>query len=121
MRWKLFYDGECNLCYSSQLRVGQWAHRADVPLDILTLQSEEAKSKGYGTTMVLETGEGVFYGFEAWLKVFQLAPMPLRLMQWLGKSRPTKALARGFYWVIASLRYRLFGRRSCTLPHVRNS
>jgi predicted DCC family thiol-disulfide oxidoreductase YuxK len=116
MPWKLFYDGGCNLCHSSKLRVAKWAAKRNFPLELEILQSEEGLRKGYGSAMVLETERGVFQAEHAWLEIMLIAPWYLRWVHWLGKVpliRP--ALAWG-YRVVAKYRYRWFGTRACPVP-----
>jgi len=109
--WKLFYDGGCNLCHVSQLRLERWAKAAGQPLTVDILQSAEAIEKGYGDGMVLEVDGKPFVASEAWLRTKSvwpwylkpLAPVPGPLLRW-------------GYGMVAKVRYRLFGRRSCPIP-----
>src|SRR5437016_4864961 len=72
MVWKLYYDGECNLCHGSQLRVVRWAARAGQPVETDVLQSGAAMEKGYdGGSMVLEADK-VYYAEDAWLRLMKV-------------------------------------------------
>ncbi len=114
--WKLFYDGGCNLCHSSQLRVERWAKAAGQSLEVDVLQSEEAVAKGYGKLMVLEADGKTYEGADAWLHLMRIAPRRLRWAAAFALTRPTRWLAGQFYWLVARLRYRIWGRRACPLP-----
>lgn len=116
MAWKLFYDGGCNLCHTSKLRVETWARRRNFPLDLEILQSEEGIAKGYGAAMVLETERGVFVAADAWLEIMRIAPWYLRWIQWLGKVPLVRPMMAWGYSVVAKYRYRWFGTRACPLP-----
>lgn len=115
MAWKLYYDGGCNLCHASKLRVERWAERAGQPLDVDILQSPEAIEKGYGEAMVLEADQ-VYIGADAWLRLMSVAPWYLRWIGFMRHTRPTRWLATTLYGIVARLRYRLFGRRACPIP-----
>ncbi len=110
-RWKLYYDGGCNLCHTSQLRLERWASRAGQPLDVDILQSAEGMAKGYGDAMVLEVDGRPLFAAEAWIHAMKVAPWPLRALRLL--PRP---LLRFGYGLVARIRYRVFGRRACPLP-----
>ncbi len=114
--WKLFYDGGCNLCHVSKLGAERWAERAHQPLDVDVLVSDEAIAKGYGEMMVLEADGQVLTAAEAWMKLMTIAPWYLRWVSWFGKTKPTMALARFFYNLIAKYRFKLFGTRACEVP-----
>jgi predicted DCC family thiol-disulfide oxidoreductase YuxK len=114
--WKLYYDGGCNLCHTSQLRVERWAKRAGQPLDVDVLLSDEGLAKGYGEAMVLEADGKVLQAADAWMKVMTIAPWYLRWLALLAKTKPTMALARFGYGVIAKYRLKWFGSRECKVP-----
>ena len=120
--WKLFYDGGCNLCADSQLRVGKWAAKVHQPFEAVFLQSDEAVSKGYlGEEMILEADGEVFRGPEAWLKLLWIAPAPLRWLAGLCRFRWTHGVARLIYRLVARYRYVIFGRTTCEFPKARKS
>ncbi|HZH99338.1 MAG TPA: DUF393 domain-containing protein [Fimbriimonadaceae bacterium] len=120
MAWKLYYDGGCNLCHESKLRLESWAKSAGQPLDVDILQSEEAINKGYNSeNMILEADGHVYSRADAWLKAMTVAPWYLRWVSWFRLTKPTKRLATVFYDLIAKFRYRLFGKRACPLPKAR--
>lgn len=116
--WKLYYDGECNLCHASQLRVVQWAKRAGQPLDVETLQSPEALGKGYAEDIVLEAGGRVYRGGDAWLRALAIAPWPLRWLRVFSLTPPTRWLVGRIYRVVARVRHKLMGRRVCPVSPV---
>lgn len=116
MVWKLYYDGGCNLCHSSKLKVEKWAARAGQPLEVDILQSDEAVAKGYvGDAMVLET-DRVYSGGDAWLKFMEIAPWYLRWLSWAKYTPFTRWLVRLGYGLVARVRYRIWGTRSCPIP-----
>ena len=117
MGWKLFYDGGCNLCHASQLRVERWAKKRNFPLEVEILQSDEGIAKGYGDAMVLETERGALYAADAWLEIMKIAPWPLRWLHGLGKVPLIRPVLAWGYRVVAKYRYRWFGRRTCALKH----
>ena len=114
--WKLFYDGGCNLCHVSQLRVEKWARHANQPLNVDVLASDEAIAKGYGDAMVLEADGEVFFADQAWFKLASIGPWYVRWTGFFNRSRPTQALARWAYNLVAKYRYRVFGTRECVIP-----
>ncbi len=114
--WKLFYDGGCNLCHVSKLRVEKWAEHAHVPLDVEILQSDEGIQKGYGDAMVLETDSGPLFGADAWLALLQISPWYLRPLYGLGKLPLVRPVMKWAYGVVARYRYRWFGTRECQIP-----
>lgn len=116
MAWTLYYDGGCNLCHASKLRVERWAERAKLPLHVDILQSPEAIEKGYGSAMVLEVDGEPLYGADAWLAMMQIAPWYLRWVGWLGLVPGVRQLMKAGYGVVARYRYRWFGTRACPLP-----
>jgi predicted DCC family thiol-disulfide oxidoreductase YuxK len=114
--WKLFYDGGCNLCHVSKLRAEKWAEKSGQPLQVDVLASDEAIAKGYGEAMVLEADGQVLTAADAWMKLMTVAPWYLRWISWFGKTRPTMALAKLVYGLVAKFRYKLFGTRACQIP-----
>lgn len=114
--WRLYYDGECNLCHSSQLRVVRWARAAGQPLETEILQSPEAEAKGYSGAMTLEADGEVLFAEQAWLRLARLAPgfvgwvAPLLAFPWL---RP---IVRFGYRTVERNRFRWFGKRTCEIP-----
>ena len=115
MAWKLYYDGECNLCHGSQLQVVKWAVRAKQPLETEILQSEEARQKGYvGDAMILEA-DRVYKAHKAWLKLMRFAPWNLCWVGWIG-SVPVFSHILGFgYAIEAKYRKKWFGVRACPI------
>jgi predicted DCC family thiol-disulfide oxidoreductase YuxK len=116
MAWKLYYDGGCNLCHASKLRVEKWANRRGTPLDIELLQSADAYDKGYTEQMTLEADGQVYRAFEAWRKLMEIAPYGLSLVGKLAHVPGFSAIFRAGYNLIAHYRYRWFGTRSCPMP-----
>jgi predicted DCC family thiol-disulfide oxidoreductase YuxK len=114
--WKLFYDGGCNLCHASKLRAEAWANRAGQPLKVDILLSDEAIAKGYGSAMVLEADGEVFTAADAWMRLMTIAPWYLRWLTVFRLTRPTMALARWAYGVVAKYRIKWFGSRACEVP-----
>lgn len=114
--WKLFYDGGCNLCHTSKLRVERWAEAAGQPLEVEILQSDEAITKGYQDAMVLEADGKVYQGADAWLHIMRIAPWYVRWLSLLALTPPTRWLASQGYWIVARLRFRIWGRRTCPIP-----
>jgi predicted DCC family thiol-disulfide oxidoreductase YuxK len=113
--WKLFYDGGCNLCHVSQLRAERWAAKAGQPLEADVLLSDEAIAKGYGDAMVLEADGKVYAAADAWMKMMTIAPWYLRWVALFGKTKPTMAITRWFYGIVAKYRYKWFGTRECQI------
>lgn len=117
MAWKLFYDGGCNLCHTSKLRVEKWAEKAGRPLDVDILQSDEAVAKGYPMdAMVLEADGTVYYGADAWLKIMEVSPWYLRWIAWTRHVPPLAWVAKKIYGIVARYRYKWFGTRACAIP-----
>jgi predicted DCC family thiol-disulfide oxidoreductase YuxK len=112
--WKLFYDGTCNLCHASMKRVRSWARARNFPLDVHTLQSPQAKEKGYSDQMVLEADGRVYVAGDAWLRVMAIAPWYLRWISWMRLTPMTGWIAKGFYSLIARTRFLWAGKRD---PH----
>jgi predicted DCC family thiol-disulfide oxidoreductase YuxK len=113
--WKLFYDGGCNLCHTSKLQAEKWAKRAGQPLKVDVLLSDEAIERGYGDAMVLEADGHVYTAADAWLKLMSIAPWYLRWVALLSKTKPTQAVARFFYGIVAKYRLKWFGTRACAI------
>ena len=97
----------------SQLRAERWAKRAGQPLDVDVLLSAEGQAKGYGDAMVLEADGKVFQAADAWMKIMTIAPWYLRWVAVFGKTKPTMAIARFFYGIVAKYRLKWFGSRAC--------
>jgi predicted DCC family thiol-disulfide oxidoreductase YuxK len=114
--WKLFYDGGCNLCHVSKLKAERWAEKAHQPLQADVLLSDEAIAKGYGELMVLEADGEVLTAADAWMKMMTIAPWYLRWISWFGKTKPTMAVARFVYNIVAKYRLKWFGTRVCQVP-----
>lgn len=116
MTWKLYYDGECNLCHGSQLQVVKWAQRRGQMVEPEILQSPEAEAKGYiGDRMVLEADK-TYFAEDAWLKLMTLAPWYL---SWIAIFRwipPIKWILSIGYRIVARYRKKMFGTRTCPLP-----
>lgn len=116
MAWTLYYDGGCNLCHASKLRVERWAESRGFPLHVDILQSPEAMEKGYGDAMVLEIDGKPHFGADAWLETMRLAPWYLRWIGTVCRVPGIRQLASFGYGVVARFRYKLFGTRACPLP-----
>lgn len=115
---RIYYDGVCNLCTNSSGIVEQWLGPECVTR--LPLQTEEARSKGYGGDLVAEFERGgktrVFSAERAWLELLRYGPPEV---SWLGRARrfpPVRWVVAGVYRVVAYNRLRWFGRRTCELP-----
>lgn len=68
-RWILYFDGACPLCIKSQNSLKKYLPE-HIKLTAVDLNSQIAKNKGYDLKqVVLETTEGVFFGYNAWLKI----------------------------------------------------
>lgn len=115
MTWKLYYDGECNLCHGSQLRVVKWASRSGQPVETEVLQSAEAIEKGYANDMVLEADK-VYLAEDAWLKLMRVAPWYLRWIGHVGELPILRQVIGLGYKLVARFRKKWFGTRSCPLP-----
>jgi predicted DCC family thiol-disulfide oxidoreductase YuxK len=121
MVWKLFYDGGCNLCHTSKLKVEKWAAKAHQSLEVDILQSDEAINKGYPMDgMVLEVGDQVYYGADAWFILMKIAPWYLRGFALMRYTPFTRWLGRWGYGVVAKYRYKWFGTRACPIPKSKN-
>ncbi|MBX3120257.1 MAG: DUF393 domain-containing protein [Fimbriimonadaceae bacterium] len=115
MTWKLFYDGGCNLCHVSRLRVEKWAERAKQPMVVEVLQGDEALQKGYSEHMIVEA-DRVYQGWEAWFLLLTITPWYLRWMSWLAKFPLTRPFMRWTYKQVVKYRYKWFGTRECQIP-----
>lgn len=118
--WRLFYDGTCNLCHGSQLRVVRWAARSGQSVETEVLQSPEAEGKGYGDAMALEADGRVYLAADAWLRLMRVAPWGLRWVGWLGQVPGFRQLLGLGYAIVAANRKRWFGQRACPLPTARS-
>lgn len=117
MEWRLYYDGGCNLCHVSQLRVERWALRRGRQLVPLPLQSDEAQDKGYPMdAMILEKNGAVYAGADAWLELLEIAPWYLRWLFPLRKIRPLRAILAWGYRIVERYRIKWFGSRECRIP-----
>ena len=117
--WHLYYDGGCNLCHASKLKVEHWAERRGIPFVAVPIQTMPDPPTADPNAMILDV-EGLRYeGSDAWLKLMEIAPPGLRWLRFFGRTAPTRALARLGYAVVARPRHRLFGRRTCELPRPR--
>jgi predicted DCC family thiol-disulfide oxidoreductase YuxK len=115
--WTLYYDGGCNLCHASQLRIEKWAARAGQPLVVDILQSDAAIAKGYTMEgMVLEVDGKALIGYEAWLHSMRVAPVGLCWLYWFRNLPVFRPLMKWVYSVVAKYRLRWFGTRSCPIP-----
>ncbi len=116
MPWILFYDGGCNLCHASQLRVERWAIKAGQELRATPLQSEEGIAKGYPMDgMVLEADGVVYSGGDAWLELMKVAPWYLRWLFPIRKIPAIRELLKWGYGIVAKYRHKWFGRRECKI------
>ena len=116
MIWKLYYDGECNLCHGSQLQVVKWAKRAGQEIETDVLQSDAASAQGYtGDAMVLEADK-VYFAEDAWLRLMRVAPWYLRWVGLIGQVPGIHQLMGLGYRIVAKYRKKWFGTRSCPLP-----
>lgn len=113
--WRLYYDGGCNLCHTSKLKVETWAERAGQPLVAEVLQSDKAIAKGYGAAMVLEA-DGVYFAEDAWLRLMRIAPTGLRWVGWLGGLPGFRTLLKWGYRIVNRYRLKWFGTRECQIP-----
>ena len=117
--WKLFYDGGCNLCHASQLRAEQWAIRANQPLIVDVLLSDEGIAKGYGEAMILEADGQILTAADAWMKLMTIAPWYFRWFSIFGRFKLTMSVAKWGYGIVAKYRLRWFGTRECQIPTVK--
>jgi predicted DCC family thiol-disulfide oxidoreductase YuxK len=116
-QWSLFYDGGCNLCHSTQLRLEKWAKKHSQPMKVDILQCDEAIQKGYSLEgMVLEVDGKPLKGYEAWLHSMKVAPWGLRWIHALRNISAFRFLARTGYQIVAKYRIKWFGSRACSIP-----
>ncbi len=116
MTWKLYYDGECNLCHGSQLRVVKWALAHGQLIETEVLQSGEAAEKGYGPDAMVLEAERVYKAEAAWLRLMLVAPWYVRWVGWLGLVPGVRHVLALGYRIVARYRKRWFGTRTCPLP-----
>ncbi|MBS1704542.1 MAG: DUF393 domain-containing protein [Armatimonadetes bacterium] len=114
--WVLFYDGGCNLCHVSKLRVESWAEKAGQPFRATPLQSDEGVDRGYGFEAMVLEADKTYKAADAWLKLMDIAPWYLRWVGWLGHIPSVRSLLTWGYGVVAKYRYKWFGTRECKLP-----
>ena len=116
MVWKLFYDGECNLCHGSQLQVVKWAEKSGQMIETEVLQSQAAMEAGFnGDSMVLQADK-TYFAADAWLRLMLVAPWYVRWIGWLGVLPGMRQILSGLYKVVARYRKKWFGSRTCPLP-----
>ena len=116
-QWTLYYDGGCNLCHTSQLKIEKWATKAGQPLHVDVLQSDEAIGKGYTLEgLVLEIDGQPHIGYDGWLESMKVAPWYGRWIYGLRKIRAARWIFKMIYAFVAKVRYILFGRRACQIP-----
>jgi predicted DCC family thiol-disulfide oxidoreductase YuxK len=109
MTWKLYYDGECNLCHGSQLQVARWASKSGQDIETEILQSDEAQNKGY-------EGDEIYRAHKAWIKLMTVAPWYLRWVAPVAKLPLLSWFTKIGYQFIAKYRKKFFGKRVCQLP-----
>ncbi len=114
--WRLYYDGGCNLCHTSQLRAERWAKRYGQELVAMPLQSAEAQDKGYNTGAMVLEADRVYTAGDAWIKLLSIAPWPLRLLYILARIPGLRQLIHLGYAVVDRYRLKWFGTRTCELP-----
>ena len=67
-------------------------------------------------SMVLEVGDQVLFGADAWFKLMDLSPWYLRWIM-IAKYTPfTRWLVKKGYSIVAKYRYKIFGTRACPIP-----
>lgn len=116
-QWTLYYDGGCNLCHTTQLRLERWAAKRNQPLHVDILQSDKAIQKGYTLEgLVLEIDGKPHVGYDGWLESMKVAPWPLRWLYSLRKISLFRSLAKFAYGIVAKYRLKWFGSRSCPIP-----
>lgn len=116
MAWKLFYDASCQLCHESQLRVERWAIAAGQPMEVFGLQSPEGLALGLTTRDIVLIADRTYVGADAWIKLCEIAPVPLRWVAVLGRAPGARWAVAGVYRFVAATRHRWRGRRECPLP-----
>jgi predicted DCC family thiol-disulfide oxidoreductase YuxK len=116
-QWTLYYDGGCNLCHTSQLKLEKWAARAGQPLRVDVLQSDAGIAKGYGLDgLVLEIDGQPHIGYDGWFESMKVAPWYLRWVYSLRNNKLARRFAKYWYGVVAKYRYKWFGTRACQIP-----
>ena len=116
MNWKLYYDGECNLCHGSQLQVVKWASKFGQPIETAILQSEESVQKGYSSEEMVLEADHIYRAEQAWLKLMTVAPWYLRWCAFFGALPGINFLTRLGYRFVAKYRKKFFKKRACELP-----
>lgn len=116
MVWKLYYDGECNLCHGSQLTVVKWAKRSGQEVETEVLQSPEAEEQGFSGEQMVLLADRRYDAEEAWLKLMQVAPWYIKWVGWVGWIPGIKQLLGLGYRIVAKYRKKWFGTRACPLP-----
>ena len=91
---------------------------AHQPLDVAILAGDEGIAKGYGESMVLEADGLVLLAADAWMKIMTIAPWYFRWLTIFGKTKPTMAIVRWVYGIVAKYRYKWFGTKACQIPAV---
>lgn len=119
MTWKLFYDGGCNLCHTSKLKVERWAATKGQDLQAIPFQSSEGIERGYlNGPMVLEADQ-IYKGADAWMQLSLLAPWWLQILFVPARLPGLNLITRMVYNLIAKYRIKLFGSRECQIPQAR--
>ena len=116
-QWTLYYDGGCNLCHTSKLKIEKWAEQAHQPLTVDVLQSDEGIRKGYTLEgMILEIDGKPHIGYDAWLESMKVSPWYLRGFYGLRKVPPIRWAFKVGYGFVAKYRLMMFGTRACQIP-----
>jgi predicted DCC family thiol-disulfide oxidoreductase YuxK len=116
-QWTLYYDGGCNLCHTSKLKIEKWAEKAHQPLHVDVLQSDEGIRKGYSLEgMILEIDGKPHIGYDAWLESMKVSPWYLRGIYVIRNVQPFRWFFKVGYGFVAKYRLMMFGTRSCEIP-----
>ncbi len=116
-QWTLYYDGGCNLCHTSKLKIEKWAEQAQQPLNVDVLQSDEGIRKGYSLEgMILEIDGKPHIGYDAWLESMKVSPWYLRGIYGLRNVQPIRWCFKVGYGFVAKYRLMMFGTRTCPIP-----
>ena len=117
-QWTLYYyDGGCNLCHTSQLKLEKWAARAGQPLHVDILQSDNGIAKGYGLEgLVLEINGQPHFGYDGFLESMKVSPWWGRGFYALRKLPPFRWVIKIGYGIVAKFRHKWFGTRACQIP-----